>query len=205
MEKILIFIKHHFSFLWRLIEWGNSLVFSLLFRQRLERMLPLQFQAARESNFSYRRLQSSDAEELYNLICSQDPGDLEYFSPHAFDLRSIKKQFRKRSFLMMGAFDGGTLVGYFFLRFFANKKCFVGRIIDKNYRGKGIGNEMNRIMYGCAWSMGFRCLSTMSKHNHAVIQAHARNATMVVLKELKNDYILVEFENPETSKSQTNV
>ena len=100
----------------------------------------------------------------------------------------------------MYAFDGDRLAGYFFLRFFANRKCFVGRILDREYRGKGIGNEMNRIMYRTAWSMGFRCLSTMSKNNRAVMKAHSRNSTMVVLKELQSEYILVEFVNPETSK-----
>ena len=94
---------------------------------------------------------------------------------------------------MMGAFDKERLAGYFFLRFFASKKCFVGRIIDKPYRGKGIGNIMNHIMYQTAWRMGFRCLSTISKNNHAVIRAHAKNTSMVVLKELQNDYLLVEF------------
>jgi len=88
-------------------------------------------------------------------------------------------------------------VGYFFLRFFANRKCFVGRIIDREYRGMGIGNGMNRIMYRTAWNMGFRCLSTMSKNNSAVMKAHQKNSSMLVLKELQNDYILVEFINPD--------
>ena len=193
MEKILLFIKHHFSFLWRLIEWGNGLVFSVLFRPSLERVLPEVFQKKKESPFTYRRLKPEDAEALHELIHSQESSDLDYFSPHGFDLPSIKKQFRNRSFLMMGVFDRERIVGYFFLRFFANRKCFVGRIIDQGYRGKGIGKEMNRVMYETAWGMGFRCLSTMSKNNTAVMHAHSKNANMQVLKELQNDYILVEF------------
>lgn len=198
MEKILIFIKHRIRFLWRLIEWGNGVAFSLFFKAKLERILSLQFQRSESSPFTFRRLLLPDADELHDLIQSQEASDLRYFSPHAFDLVSIRKQFKKRSFLMMGAFDGERLAGYFFLRFFASKKCFVGRIIDRAYRGKGMGNEMNRIMYQIAWSMGFRCLSTMSKNNHAVIHAHKKNSAMLVLKELQNDYILVEFINPET-------
>jgi hypothetical protein len=94
---------------------------------------------------------------------------------------------------MMGAFDDQKLIGYFFLRFFANKKCFVGRLIDKDYRGRGIGVVMNYMMYEISWRMGFRCLSTISTNNKAVIGAHAKNQAMIVLKKLKNDYILVEF------------
>ena len=134
-----------------------------------------------------------DSRLLFNLINSQPASDLEYFKPHAFDENSIQKQMKKKSFLMMGAFDNDSLVGYFFLRFFANKKCFVGRLIDKKYRGLGIGWIMNDIMYQTAWGMNFRCLSTISKNNNAVINAHLTNRHMIVLKELKNDYLLVEF------------
>jgi RimJ/RimL family protein N-acetyltransferase len=94
---------------------------------------------------------------------------------------------------MMGAFDGERMIGYFFLRFFANKKCFVGRIIDKDYRGKGVGLTMNKIMYETAWGMFFRCYSTISNNNKAVIKAHAKNSSMKIRKELANDYLLVEF------------
>jgi len=94
---------------------------------------------------------------------------------------------------MMGAFANERLIGYFFLRFFANRKCFVGRLIDADSRGKGIGQIMNNIMYETAWRLGFRCLSTISNNNKAVIGAHAKNPAMVVLKELPNEYLLVEF------------
>lgn len=193
MEKILIFIKHHFKFVWKIIEWLNTLVFSVFYKSELENKLPYIFEEFSSLPFIYRRLQNSDAESLYNLINSQDPSDLKYFSPHSFDMGSIKKQLRISSFLMMGTFDGERLTGYFFLRFFANKKCFVGRLIDKEYRGKGIGLIMNNIMYETAWQMGFRCLSTISRNNTAVMKAHAKNSAMKILKELQNDYLLVEF------------
>jgi RimJ/RimL family protein N-acetyltransferase len=193
VERILIFIKHHLGFLWKLIEWGNGKIFCLLFGASVEKVLEGQLPGIEKSGTLYRRLEAGDAEKLHDLVQSQDPSDLKYFQPHDFDLSSIRKQFRKCSFLMMGAFDRDRLAGYFFLRFFANKKCFVGRLIDKPYRGKGIGNEMNTIMYQTAWKMGFRCLSTISKNNQAVIRAHAKNSTMVLLKELQNDYMLVEF------------
>lgn len=193
MEKILLFIKHHFRFLWNIIEWVNGLIFSLFYRSRLEKVIPGIFDESPGSSFSFKRLVLSDAGSLYSLIEDQEDSDLEYFRPHGFDLRSIKKQFRNRSFLMMGVFNRETMIGYFFLRFFINKKCFVGRLIDKHYRGQGIGLVMNYIMYETSWRMGFRCLSTISKNNTSVMRAHAKNPTMRVLKELQNDYLLVEF------------
>jgi hypothetical protein len=193
MERILIFIKHHFGFLWKFIEWANGVLFSLFYRLKMEKALAAVFDETDKPQFTYRKLVAGDAESLFKLIGSQEEAELRYFHPHDFDLASIQKQFKIGSFLMMGVLDNDKLIGYFFLRFFANKKCFVGRLIDKDYRGKGIGPVMNTIMYETAWKMGFRCLSTISRNNALVMRAHAKNKKMVILKELQNDYLLVEF------------
>jgi RimJ/RimL family protein N-acetyltransferase len=193
MERILIYIKHHLVFIWKIIEFCNGILFSVIFKSRMEKVLSEVFNEFTLPPFDYRRLTVSDAEALFDLIESQNASDLEYFKPHGFDIVSIKKQFKNRSFLIMGVFDKGRIVGYFFLRFFTNKKCFVGRLIDKDYRGKGIGFVMNRIMYETAWRMGFRCFSTISKDNKAVMRSHASNPSMVVRKRLQNNALLVEF------------
>lgn len=193
MENILIFIKHHFSFLWRIIEKVNSSIFSLLYRRRLLRTLPEVLAGVQEKPFRVRILDKNDAVSLHQLINSQPPEDVKYFNPHGTDLKSISGVFRNTSFLPMGIFEGHKLIGYFFLRFFANGKCFVGRLTDREYRGKGIGRIMNKIMYETAWRMKFRCLSTISKNNVLVMRAHEKNQSLKVLKELKNNYLLVEF------------
>ncbi len=193
MEKILIFIKHNFGFLWIIIEGINNSLFNLLYSSKLQLLLPDVIKEFGIDDMIVRKLVTDDTYSLFELITSQQSSDLKYFKPHGFDRDSIRKQFAKRSFLMMGVFDKDKMIGYFFLRFFANKKCFVGRLIDMEYRGKGIGNVMNNIMYNIAWRMDFRCLSTISKNNKAVIGAHKNNSNMIVLKELQNNYLLVEF------------
>jgi len=193
MEKLLLFIKHRLGFLWNMIETVNNSLFGLFYGPKLEKTLPGVFADFSRGAFQYRELTRADAGDLFHLIGDQPDSDLEYFRPHGFDLDSIQRQMKKVSFLMMGVFSNDTLVGYFFLRFFANRKCFVGRLIDKEYRGKGIGAVMNDIMYETAWRMHFRCLSTISRNNHAVMKAHSGNRHMIVLKELKNHYLLVEF------------
>lgn len=195
MEEILIFIKHHLNILWKPIEWGNGFFFSILYKSMIERILPNVFDEFGNSRFSFRRLNTGDMAWLCDFIKSQPIIDLEYFHPHGFDNKSLNRQVKKKAFLMMGTFDGEKLIGYFFIRFFANKKCFVGRLIDVNYRGREIGRIMNSIMYQIAWRMNFRCLSTISQNNTAIMKAHSRNSNMVVIKELPNDYLLVEFVN----------
>jgi len=193
MEQILLFIKHNLGFIWIIIERVNDLLFYLLYHKRLDRVTREVFKEIQHHSVVFRRISIAESASLYELIRNQPASDLTYFKPHSFEFKSIVRQTRKPSFLMMGAFINDSLVGYFFLRLFVNRKCFVGRLIDKNYRGHGIGVTMNRIMYEIAWRMKFRCLSTISRNNHAVIKAHSGNRYMSVLKELKDDYLLVEF------------
>ena len=147
----------------------------------------------KDQSFLFRRLTSTDISALHNMISSQSPDDLRYFNPHGFDIPSLHRQLRNRAFLMMGVFENETPVGYFFLRFFVNRKCFVGRLTEAQYRGRGIGPAMNRIMYSIAWQMNFRCLSTISAKNHLVMKAHETNPHMMVVKKLDDNYMLVEF------------
>lgn len=193
MEQLLIFIKHRLGFLWGIIDRINGWIFTMFYGSKLKKILPGVFNEFSDKHFIYRVLREEDIKPLHDLITSQPPDDIKYFSPHKFDMRSLLVQFRKPAFLMMGVFDGEKMIGYFILRFFANKRCFVGRLIDTNYRGKGIGEVMNSIMYDTAWKMHFRCLSTISRNNTAVMRAHAKNGHVVILKELRDDYLLVEF------------
>jgi len=193
MEKLLIFIKHNFKFVWKIIEWFNEMIFRILYHNRLSKILPDIFLEFKKPPYKFRKLNSSDLNSLSELIHSQKVSDLEFFKPHEFDLKSLKKQLNKKSFLMMGSFHENKMIGYFFLRFFSNKKCFVGRLIDEDSRGKGLGSVMNKVMYEAAWRMNFRCLSTISKNNAFVMKAHSKNKTMIILKELQNEYLLVEF------------
>jgi RimJ/RimL family protein N-acetyltransferase len=193
MERILIFIKHHLRFIWGIIEKVNARVFTLFFGKRLQQETQRVFSQVTLPAYEFRELEWKDLEDLWELLQAQPKEDLEYFKPHDFDLESLRKQKKNSAFYMMGVWEGQKIIGYFFLRFFLNKKCFVGRLIDGDYRGKGIGGEMNRIMYETAWNMKFRCLSTISRNNTAVMKAHSKNQAMVVLKELDNDFLLVEF------------
>jgi len=193
MERILLFIKHRLRFVWGIIEKVNGWLFSLFFRNKLRKTLPGVFRGVSLPGYEFRELEWNDLERLWELLQAQPEEDLAYFRPHDFDPESLERQKKNPAFLMMGVWDGQRMIGYFFLRFFLNRKCFVGRLIDGEYRGKGIGGVMNYVMYNTAWNMKFRCLSTISRNNKAVMQAHAKNQSMVVLKELDNDFLLVEF------------
>jgi hypothetical protein len=196
IPRLLIFIKHHLPFIWAGVEWLNAALFSLLHAKKTEKIATEVIGANSLNGFLFRKLNRSDIPELERLLYAQPKERVAFFNPHGFETKTLKKVEKNPAFIMMGVFDGQHLVGYFFLRCFWNKKCFVGRLIDEHYESNGIGRVMNAIMYNIAWVSGFKCLSTISKNNKLVMRSHAKNNTMKILKELDNDYLLVEFVKP---------
>lgn len=193
MVRILLYIKHNLPGVWKLAEMVNGALFRLLHERRFNVAVRQVLDDSPVSEYTYRLLQPDDLKTLETLLLNQTPERVEYFKPHAFNYKSLLNVYNNPAFFMFGVFKGEDLAGYFFLRCFWSKKCFVGRIIHPDYEGKGIGKEMNRIMYNTGWMTGFRVLSTISRNNKLVIRSHSGNPYMVVLKELKDNYMMVEF------------
>jgi hypothetical protein len=198
VTKLLLFIKHKIPILWHVIEWLNALLFALLYRKLLRRESERCFQEFTLDGYIFRSLNDGDLDALFDLLHRQADGRLHYFTPHKFNRMGLQRASRNSAFLMFGVFDYKELVGYFFLRCFWNRKCFVGRLIDEPHERKGIGRIMNRILYNTAWRSGFRCYTTVSKDNAMVIRSHNRNPAAHQIKELPNDYLLIEFTRPST-------
>jgi len=196
MTRLLLFIKHRLPLLWHGIDWLNALLFRLLHGDRMHGKSAQCLQEFNLDGFRFRSLTHDDLDALFDLLHRQREGRLDYFKPHGFDRQSLARAWRNPAFLMFGAFSDELLVGYFFLRCFWNRKCFVGRLIDEPYEQKGIGRVMNQILYNTAWRSEFRCLTTISKNNALVMRSHANNPTVRVLEELPNDYLFVEFVQP---------
>lgn len=193
--RLLIYIKHRIPFIWHLVELVNGALFSLLHKNK---MLAEASRALAEvkGDYQLRFLGERDLRELSQLLQTQSKSRVEFFKPHKFNLDALNERLRDPAFIMFGAFAGERLVGYFFLRCFWNRKCFVGRLIDAPYERRGIGRMMNWVMYTTAWRAGFRCLTTVSKNNSAVMRSHANNPVDKVIRPLSGGYQLVEFIDP---------
>ena len=98
--------------------------------------------------------------------------------------------------MMFGVFDKNTqdIIGYFMMRFFVNKKCFVGFLVGSNSRGKGIAGQMGKIMLEICWSNNFAALATVSRKNEAALKAYRKLNNFSILKELPDDYIYIRYE-----------
>jgi lipopolysaccharide/colanic/teichoic acid biosynthesis glycosyltransferase len=193
VEELLLWIKHRMPFVWRGIDWLNAHLFTILYRDRLRRESEQCFQEFGLDRYRFRALCADDLDALSELLHRQADGRLDHFKPHGFDKNSLKRIWENPSFLMFGAFCDATLVGYFFLRCFWSRRCFVGRLIDQEHEGKGIGRVMNEILYNTAWRSEFRCHTTISKDNAMVMRSHANNPNVRILKELPNNYLFIEF------------
>ena len=193
MVSIFLFIKENIPPLWKTIECLNSVLFKIVYHSKIQKALIQTIQKQTLKHYTIRLLTTSDIDSLSILIKSQEPEQLIYFEPHNFDFKSLERIFRNPSFFRMGIFFNNRIVGYFFLRCFVNKECFVGRLVDKYHRVKGIGKAMNDILYNTAWNSGFRVFATLSADNQMVMQSHKNNRHLIIRKKLADNYMLVEF------------
>ena len=90
---------------------------------------------------------------------------------------------------------GDTIVGYFFLRSFFWGKCFRGRMVDIDWRGKGIGTLMNRVMNSIGFGLGMRIFETVSKENVASYKSAIAASRCKVIKEMDNNDMYIEVIN----------
>jgi hypothetical protein len=195
--SILYKLKAKYPKIWSVIESLNSQLFGIFYARSIKAKLHHNLLQTNDKALYFRFLTSNDTTNLLQLLNTLETELSGYFEPHDFTPKAINHQLKNNAFFMMGAFNENTLVGYFFIRAGINKKCFVGRLIHKDYRSCGIGRKMNQIMYQSAWSAGFRIFATLSPNNKLVMQSHKNNPNMKVLKNLPDNYLLVEFVKPE--------
>lgn len=193
IARTLLFIKHRIPWMWLLVDWLNARLYSLLHRRRMAAQCDRALQQFGLDGFEFRPVTVDDLGELESMLCRQGEERLKYFQPHGFDHASLARMLVNPAFLMFGVFHERALVGYFFLRCFWNRKCFVGRLIDEPFERRGIGRVMNQIMYNTAWWSGFRCFTTISRDNHSVMRSHQNNPVARTRGKLANNYVLVEF------------
>lgn len=197
MIRFFLFIKYKLPLVWLLIEQVNGLFFHLKYGFKLKNQLKIFCENYSIDNIIYKFIENNHLVALNILLTELELSQKKYFEAHSYTLHGLSLQLSNRSLIMLGCFNNDELIGYFFLRCFFNKKCFIGRLVHKDFRSKGIGRTMNTIMYRAAWQSGFRVYATLSAENQLVMQSHRNNPYMHILKELPDNYMLVEFRKPD--------
>lgn len=193
MLQLLLFIKHHCSFLWSFVEFCNGSAFAIFFRARFRRVTTEICQNVSSEKFHFRPLVIGDLEQLQEFFAAQPKTSYEYFKPHKFDLKTLKRLERNPAFCMFGTFEGERLTGYSLLRFFCNRQAFAGFLVNEQDRGRGIAKLMGRSMLKICWTCGFRVFATVSRRNTSALASYRAINDFRIIRELPDDYIYIEY------------
>ena len=130
--------------------------------------------------------------ELESFFAIQPKNYFEFFTPHGFDAKSLRKLQRNKAFLAYIVKDNDTIVGYFFLRSFFIGKAFFGKMVDNAHQGQGIAKMMCLCAMDIALTLRIRMFGTISKDNLASLYSTQNVLVTRVVKEMPDNYLMIE-------------
>ena len=190
LYKIAHILRDKLNWLWNIIEWINSVLFSLGYEKKLKGFsfstVPAEYDIVPIKNIS--------TERMVEFFAQQPEEAFTYFRPHGFDKKCIKRLQRNRSFLGYVLVDKGNdnIAGYCFNRCFFHGQGFRGRMVDVDYRGKGLGTAMNKILNEVGFGIGLRLFETVSKDNVASYRSALSASNVKLVKEMPNNELYLE-------------
>lgn len=185
-------LRDDFPWLWNGVDTINGWLFALRYGNKSEEIVR---QCNHDISYQIVPLRDCPADDVLAFFEHQPEEAFRFFHPHGFDTKSIERLKRNRAFLAYMLKDGDTIVGYFFLRSFFWGKCFRGRMVDIDWRGKGIGTLMNRVMNRIGFGLGMRIYETVSKDNIASYKSAVAASQCKIIKEMDNNDLYIEVIN----------
>lgn len=190
------FIKDKIPFIWDLVDILNSCLFSLRYGRKLksveEIVLP---QYAKTIGMKVVRLREVPADMLVSFFAAQPEEAYTFFKPHGFDSKSLKKLQRNRSFLAYILMENNQVAAYCFVRSYFIGKGFRGRIVGIDFRGRGLGTMVNKLMNEIGFGIGLRLFETVSKDNIASYRSALSASNVKVVEELEHNELYLEILN----------
>lgn len=193
LYKIAHILRDKLSWLWNIIEWINGLIFYMRYGKKLKFF---SFTTVPDG-YDILPIKSIPTNELVSFFEHQPEEAYTYFRPHGFDDKSIKLLQRNKAFLGYVLKDktNDAIAGYCFNRCFFHGQGFRGRMVDMNYRGKGLGTALNKILNEVGFGIGLRLFETVSKDNVASYRSAMAASNVKVVKELENNELYLEIIN----------
>lgn len=192
MYKLVQFIRHRVPFIWNFIEFLNTSAFKLRYGRKLKSLQNL-LSGFDDDTTSYQLAEDKDAPKLVEFFKQQPQSAFEFFKPHDFDINTILKLVRNPAFIMILAKVDSKIIGYSFLRCFANGKSFRGKIVDIDYRGKGVAKQFGLQTTEIASRLGIGLYGTISKSNVSSMASSKSSNEIKIIEELPDDYILIQY------------
>ena len=191
LYKIAHILRDRLSWLWNIIEWINGVIFYMGYGKKLK---AFSFTTVPDG-YEIVPIKSIPTNELVAFFKHQPEDAYTYFRPHGFDAKSIKLLQRNQAFLGYVLKDktNGAIAGYCFNRCFFHGLGFRGRMVDIDYRGKGLGTAMNKILNDVGFNIGLRLFETVSKDNVASYKSALSASNVNVVKELSHNELYLEI------------
>lgn len=190
------FLRDRMPWVWDLVDAINSWLFSLRYGRKLRAVEETVLKKySQETGFKVCRLREVDVARIVEFFAKQPEEAFTYFKPHKFDAKSIRRLQGNKSFLAYLLVDESKIAGYCFNRSFFHGKGFRGRMVDADYRGKGLGTTMNKLLNDVGFGIGLRLFESVSKDNVASYRSALSASNVRVLKELEDNELFLEIVN----------
>lgn len=194
LYKIAHIVKDRLPFIWDAIEKVNECLFVLRYGKMVK---SIAFTCVPEG-YELVELKDIDTTLIVKFFEHQPEEAYTFFKPHGFDEKSIKRLQKNKSYLAYLLIDkvNGQIAGYCFNRCFFQGKGFRGRMVDINYRGKGLGTAMNKILNEVGFGIGLRLFESVSKVNVASYKSALSASNVKVVKKLPHNELYLEIVKP---------
>lgn len=191
LYKIAHIIRDKFSWLWDIIEYLNSFLFYMRYGKKLEN---IDFKNIPEG-YEVTPINAIETKRMVEFFACQPEDAFKFFHPHGFDEKNIKKLQKNKAFLGYVLLDklNNKIAGYCFNRCFFQGQGFRGRMVDIEYRGKGLGTTMNKLLNEVGFGIGVRLFETVSKDNVASYKSALSASNVRVVKELPDNELYLEI------------
>lgn len=197
MYEIAHLLRNRMPWIWRAVNVVNSALFSMRYGRRLRTVEAKVRRCGQLPSAGYAvvPLREMDAETMAAFFARQPESAYTYFTPHGFDVVTLRRLARNRSFLAYAIVDkaNGHVAGYCFNRSFFHGKGFRGRMVDIDYRGRGLATMMNRLLDEVGFSIGLRLFETVSKDNVASYLSALAASRVRVVEELPHNELYLEI------------
>ena len=176
---------------WNAIEKVNEWLFVLRYGRRVKKVIV----SSLPEGYSLIKMRDVPNEKIVSFFEHQPEEAFQFFNPHKFDAKSIRRLQKNSSYLAYLLIDKSTgqIAGYCFNRCFFQGKGFRGRMVDIDYRGKGLGTAMNKILNEVGFGIGLRLFETVSKDNVASYRSALSASNVKVLEEMENNELYLEI------------
>ena len=191
LYKIAHLLKDKFPFIWYTIEKVNEWLFVLRYGKKVNNIAV----TCVPEGYELVDLKDVNSTRIVKFFEHQPEDAFTFFRPHGFDDKSIKRLQKNKSYLAYLLIDkvNGQIAGYCFNRCFFHGQGFRGRMVDIDYRGRGLGTAMNKILNEVGFGIGLRLFETVSKDNVASYRSAMSASNVKVVKELEHNELYLEI------------